>query len=452
MKKVSIVIRTKNEERWIAQCIRRISRQTYTCYEIIVVDSGSTDNTVSKAHDEGAHKIVFIDEYLPGKSINKGVEVSDGEYIAILSAHCLPVDEYWLRDLVDQLEQDTNYAGVYGKQLPMEFSSDADKRDLLICFGDDIKVQSRDSFFHNANSIVRKKVLDLIPFDSEATNIEDRLWASNVQKEGYKVVYTPKAGVYHYHGIHQTGSTERLKGVTSMLEEINLVPRPGVLTSNDFQFIAAIPVRGSLESWQRELIARTIALLVKLPYIQAVFVASDNQHTADYVTSLGAKVIGLRPMSLSLPTTSIEEVHSWHLKEIESKTVFKPDAILHCDMSYPFRTKSCIDRLVDEFCRSGKDTALAARMSYDWSWRYRCVGELDRIDEGDIPRPFKDPLIISSHGLGCITHAATVRSGTLVGEDVHFCDIKDQMEFISIRREEEYKQFSDILNPTSDQT
>ena len=40
---VSIIIRTYNEERWIGFCLEAISRQTYTNYEIILVDNKSTD-------------------------------------------------------------------------------------------------------------------------------------------------------------------------------------------------------------------------------------------------------------------------------------------------------------------------------------------------------------------------------------------------------------------------
>lgn len=49
-------------------------------------------------------------------------------------------------------------AGVYGRQEPMSFSSDLDKRDLLITFGLDRRVQMKDSFFHNANSMIRREI------------------------------------------------------------------------------------------------------------------------------------------------------------------------------------------------------------------------------------------------------------------------------------------------------
>ena len=58
---LSIIIRTKNEERWIGLCLERIKSQNYKNHEIILVDSGSTDKTVAKAKRHGIDKLVIID-------------------------------------------------------------------------------------------------------------------------------------------------------------------------------------------------------------------------------------------------------------------------------------------------------------------------------------------------------------------------------------------------------
>ena len=39
------------------------------------------------------------------------------------------------------IEEDKTYAGVYGRQEPMSFSTDSDKRDLMLVFGLDRKIQ-----------------------------------------------------------------------------------------------------------------------------------------------------------------------------------------------------------------------------------------------------------------------------------------------------------------------
>ena len=175
---VSIIIRTKNEERWISSCLRAVYSQTYKNVEVIVVDNNSTDQTIKKAKQFPV-KVVTIDDFLPGKAINDGIRASTGDVLVCLSGHCVPVNNNWLQELITDLEDET-VAGVYGRQEPLSYSSNFDKRDLIIVFGLDKKVQIKDSFFHNANSAFRRAVWEKFPFDEEITNIEDRLWGGQV--------------------------------------------------------------------------------------------------------------------------------------------------------------------------------------------------------------------------------------------------------------------------------
>ena len=60
MKKVSIIIRTKNEEKWIKSCLNSLVSQTYDNYEIILVDNESTDDTLQIVND---HTLIKKDKY-----------------------------------------------------------------------------------------------------------------------------------------------------------------------------------------------------------------------------------------------------------------------------------------------------------------------------------------------------------------------------------------------------
>ena len=139
---------------------------------------------------------------MPGKAINLGIKKSSGDIIVCLSAHCLPVKNTWLSNLIKPLKN-KKIAGVYGRQQPMSYSSVLDKRDLITIFGLDKKIQINDPFFHNANSAFRKELWKKIPFDNKATNIEDRIWGKKVISKGYRIIYEPKASVFHWHGVHQ---------------------------------------------------------------------------------------------------------------------------------------------------------------------------------------------------------------------------------------------------------
>ena len=216
---VSIIIRSKDESRWIRYCLREVFNQSYKNFEVIIVDNKSTDNTLVKVQ-EFPLKVVKINHYLPGKALNKGINASNGEFLVFLSGHCIPASTKWLDNLLSNFD-DKKVAGVYGRQLPMSFSSAQTKRDLLITFGLDKKIQIKDSFFHNANSVIRRDVWETISFNETVTNIEDRIWAGQVLKAGYQIVYEPEAAVYHHHGIHHDNENMRMANTINIIDKIN---------------------------------------------------------------------------------------------------------------------------------------------------------------------------------------------------------------------------------------
>ena len=175
---VSIIIRTKNEENWIASCLNSVVNQSYKNFEIILVDNGSKDKTVEIAKKFNV-KILNIKKFKPGRAINYGIKKSKGDVVVCLSGHCIPVNADWLKNLIKDLKK-KDVAGVYGRQEPLSFSSDLDKRDLFYTFGLDKKIQKNDTFFHNANSAFLKKTWKKFPFDETVSNIEDRVWGEVV--------------------------------------------------------------------------------------------------------------------------------------------------------------------------------------------------------------------------------------------------------------------------------
>ena len=114
--------------------------------------------------------------------------------------------------------QDPQVAGVYGRQQPLPDSNDFDKRDLWTTFGLERRIQQKDYFFHNANSMIKKSAWTEVRFHDESDGVEDRIWAKDIINRGYVVVYDPEASVYHHHGIHQGRDEKRAARVVKVIE------------------------------------------------------------------------------------------------------------------------------------------------------------------------------------------------------------------------------------------
>ena len=73
---VSIVIRTFNESKYINICLNTIEKQSYKNFEIIIIDSGSTDDTIAKIKSRKNIKYYVFKQknYIPGKALNFGIE------------------------------------------------------------------------------------------------------------------------------------------------------------------------------------------------------------------------------------------------------------------------------------------------------------------------------------------------------------------------------------------
>ncbi len=214
----SVIVRSHNESKFIGKVLNQIRNQSNIEVEIILVDNNSEDETVNIAKPL-VDQILTIDKFRPGTAINLGIKSSKYDKIAIISGHCVPVGQEWLSKLLSPLINDTEIAGVYGRQIPTRFSSPNDKRDLWTTFGVENKLQTSDPFFHNANSALTRAIWEKNPFSEIATNVEDRIWAKQILQSGLKIKYQADAIVDHWHGINHGGDKVRAQNVVRVLEE-----------------------------------------------------------------------------------------------------------------------------------------------------------------------------------------------------------------------------------------
>jgi rhamnosyltransferase len=200
---IGVVIRTLNESELIGRCLETLQSQRGSFdLDVVVVDSGSTDNTIDIAQSRGARIVkVAPSDFDYSKALNLGIEHVRGEIVVSISAHAIPIDDGWLERMTAPFEG-KRVAGVSSRQVPWpnapwqevkRLSQQFSKARAVYAAGD----RGGDVVFSNGASAVRRSVWREHPFTLPA--VEDLEWAERVIRLGWTIVYEPGAAVYHSH-------------------------------------------------------------------------------------------------------------------------------------------------------------------------------------------------------------------------------------------------------------
>lgn len=209
----SVIIRTKNEERWVGHTIQSVMDNFYKP-EILIIDDNSEDRTIeivnrfkvnpNFSNNETSNytdiNISKIKDYTPGKSLNKGVEMAKYSNLLIISSHCV-IKQINHDAILDSLK---NFASVFGKQIPVMDGKRITKRYVWAHFGDKKEKNMFSSmenryFFHNAFTFYKKETLLSHKFDENLSGKEDRFWAADIIKKNMHFLYDPSHSAYHHY-------------------------------------------------------------------------------------------------------------------------------------------------------------------------------------------------------------------------------------------------------------
>ncbi|SLN72247.1 N-glycosyltransferase [Limimaricola soesokkakensis] len=197
----SIVIRTLNEAEYLEDLLIMIARQRCEdlAHEVIVIDSGSTDDTVEIARRHGARiTTIHKSEFSFGRSLNMGCEFSRGDIFVFISGHCVPVNERWLENLCRPLMKgQSDYS--YGRQVGDDDSHFSERRIFAKYFPEKSSVPQAGFFCNNANSALTRAAWERYRFDEELTGLEDMELAKRLVADGGCVGYVAEAPVFHHH-------------------------------------------------------------------------------------------------------------------------------------------------------------------------------------------------------------------------------------------------------------
>jgi rhamnosyltransferase len=217
---ISVVIPVKDGGADLARCLDAIASQVVDDeVEIVVVDSGSSDDSVTVARSRGAavHAIP-PSEFGHGRTRNLGAGLAHGEILVFTSQDAYAARDDWLALLVAPVRGDEDVAGAYGRQLPHDDATPPERYFLDFLYGPEARVQRIDggeepsfeqTLFSNVNAAMRRDVWERFPFADDLIMSEDQEWSRRALRAGHALAYVPEAAVHHSHRYSVTAAFRR---------------------------------------------------------------------------------------------------------------------------------------------------------------------------------------------------------------------------------------------------
>ncbi|MFQ5353411.1 MAG: glycosyltransferase family 2 protein [Thermodesulfobacteriota bacterium] len=300
---VSILIPSFNGGELFIKCLEALYRQeTDTPFEVIVIDSGSTDGTAERVKE---FPLRFYEikpgEFNHGETRNNGIGLAKGEFVILLTQDALPRDRHLIEALIKPLINDPLAAGVYARQLPREDAHPLTKRDLngWLTGGMERHVSSisdREAYdkmrpmekyffcnFDDVCSAVRVSVWKKIPY-TRTDFAEDLEWSKKVLEAGFKIIYEPAAAVIHSHNRSLGYEYKRTRLCHRRLNEIFGLRTVSTKTQL-LRYAVKSTIKDTAYIWSEEpVFLRRIFFILRVPFSSLVKLYAQYSGALDAIT------------------------------------------------------------------------------------------------------------------------------------------------------------------------
>jgi len=209
--KISLVIPTCNAEAYIDNLLSVLGGQSTPVDEIIVIDSASNDKTVEIAKEHKNVKIMEIKrmEFNHGATRHKAFLESMGDIVCFLTQDALPINEFYIENLVKSIQDDSKIAMAGGRQVARKNARNSEKYVRLFNYPETSRVWSKENmkelgikaFFisDSCSAYSRDAYMSIGGFEKNILTNEDMEIAARFLDAGYKLAYQANAEVYHSH-------------------------------------------------------------------------------------------------------------------------------------------------------------------------------------------------------------------------------------------------------------
>jgi len=193
-------MRSFNEGWALRETLPALEKQEYTNWELIVIDSGSTDGSIDLLRHAAPRYLVQIspESYNPSRVMNHGMQLARSQFAVFLNADATPQGRNWLRPLVTNL-QEPKTAAVFGRQTPRPNCQAVYAHDYDRCFGANRESIKWEHFFSMVSSGLRKDIWAHRGFLEKMQYSEDDEYTRWCRQQDYRIVYCAESVVMHSH-------------------------------------------------------------------------------------------------------------------------------------------------------------------------------------------------------------------------------------------------------------
>jgi rhamnosyltransferase len=218
---VSVIMRSYNEGWALRETLPALMAQEYWNWELIVIDSGSTDGSLDLLRQAKPRHLIRIrhEDYNPSRVMNRGMELARSDFGIFLNADATPTSRNWMRPLVVAL-QDPKTAAAFGRQIPRPDCRAVFASDYERCFGPQRESSGWEHFFSMVSSGLRKDVWAKRGFLEKMQYSEDDEYTRWCVAQGYRVVYCPESVVIHSHNYTPEQAYKRFFGEARALAAV----------------------------------------------------------------------------------------------------------------------------------------------------------------------------------------------------------------------------------------
>ena len=241
MTDVSILLLTKNGAHGLNAVLPAIvGQKAVPRFELIAVDSGSTDGTLQILREFPVRiEQIPAEAFHHARTRNFAASLASGEILIFLSQDAIPASNEWLSTLLSNFA-DASVGAAYGRQIPKPDCSLERQDALHSVYGAHriVKDPARRNgagyrFYHfsDANAAIRRSVWERTRFPEDCKVFEDLGIAKRILDAGYKIVYEPQASVFHSHHHTTVALLKRYFDIGCTLKRLKIWDAPGTRLS-----------------------------------------------------------------------------------------------------------------------------------------------------------------------------------------------------------------------------